>query len=362
MTNALPKGQKAVAIWIYIGIGMLLVQVILGGITRLTGSGLSITEWNVLSGKGWLPPMNDQQWQAEFVKYQQTPQYQLVNADFTLSNFKFIYFWEWFHREWAKLIAVVFVVGFVYLLARRYMRAYMIKPLLILFLLGAVQGTIGWIMVLSGLTDDMVYVKPLKLALHFVFALGLICYAWWFALALSVPASSIITNRKTRWQTWSILLILFFQLIYGALMAGHKAAAAAPTWPSINGSWWPSGIFTQAVHLVDNKITVHFMHRGLAYVLLLFTIMWTVNAWPLKNRSALVHKTIWLPASFILLQVLLGILAVKTSPYIVANHWGAFDWIAQLHQVVAMFFLLTMVWMLFMIRNKDSKSFVKAAA
>jgi len=356
MINSLSKGQKAVAVWIYIGVAMLLVQVVLGGITRLTGSGLSITEWNVLSGKGWLPPLNDQQWLTEFAKYKQTPQYQLVNADFTISNFKFIYFWEWLHREWAKLIAVVFVAGFVYLLAKKYMKQVMIRPLLILFLLGAVQGAIGWIMVLSGLTDDMVYVKPLKLALHFVFALLLICYAWWFALQLSVPATGLVHNRSARRYTWAILIVLFFQLIYGALMAGHKAAAAAPSWPTINGSWLPEHLFTPAVNVLENKISVHFIHRGFAYLLVLLTIVWTIKIRPVVSGSLLIRKTQWLPIVFIVVQAMLGILTVLASPAIVANHWVAFDWLAQLHQVVAMFYLLTMVWMLYVVRNTKLKT------
>jgi len=119
------KGQKAVAAWIYIGVGMLVVQVILGGITRLTGSGLSITEWNVITGA--LPPMNEQQWLAEFDKYRHTPQYQFLNADFTLRDFKFIFFWEWLHRNWARLISVVLVVGFVYFLLKRYLVKARIK-------------------------------------------------------------------------------------------------------------------------------------------------------------------------------------------------------------------------------------------
>ena len=352
MINSLPKGQKAVAIWIYIGVAMLIIQVILGGITRLTGSGLSITEWNVLTSKGILPPLNEQQWLAEFSKYKQTPQYQLLNADFTIHNFKFIYFWEWFHREWAKLIAVVFVIGFACLLAKKYMKPAMIKPLLILFLLGAMQGAIGWIMVKSGLTDDMVYVKPLKLALHFVFALVLICYAWWFALQLSVPKEQLVRNDSVRSYTWAILAVLFFQLIYGALMAGHKAAAAAPTWPTINNSWWPQHLFTPAVNLVENKITVHFIHRGLAYLLIILTAGFSIQAKKITIISPAFHKTKWLPAFLILLQALLGIMVVISSPSIVPNRWGIFDWLAQLHQVVAMLYLLTMVWMLFIVRSR----------
>src|SRR5436190_4553748 len=213
MMNSLSKGQKAVAIWIYTGVAMLLIQVILGGITRLTGSGLSITEWKVV--EGFLPPLNEQEWMTAFAKYKQTPQYLLLNSDFNIGDYKFIYFWEWFHREWARLISIVFVVGFIYLLIKKYLQADMIKPLLILFLLGGIQGAIGWIMVKSGLTDDMIYVKPLKLALHFVFALVLICYAWSVALGLSVPNKQLLANAPVHRLTWVILTILFFQLIYG---------------------------------------------------------------------------------------------------------------------------------------------------
>ena len=352
MMNSLPKGQKAVAIWIYIGVAMLVVQVILGGITRLTGSGLSITEWKVV--EGFLPPLNEQDWMAAFAKYRQTPQYLLLNSDFNISNYKFIYFWEWFHREWARLISIVFVAGFIYLLAKKYLQAYMIKPLLILFLLGAIQGAIGWIMVKSGLTDDMIYVKPLKLALHFVFALMLICYAWWFALELSVPRRQIANSKSVRGYTWLIIGVLFFQLIYGALMAGHKAATAAPTWPTINGSWLPQHLFTPAVNVLENKITVHFIHRGLAYILVLLTFLWTLKTIQVISASVLLKKTKWLPVLLILLQVMLGVTAVLSSPSIVANHWGLFDWLAQLHQVVGMLYLLTMVWMLYIIRNRKT--------
>ena len=352
MMNAISKGQKAVAIWLYIGVAMLLVQVVLGGITRLSGSGLSITEWKVLEGA--LPPLTDQQWLTAFAKYRQTPQFRLINADFTLSNYKFIYFWEWLHREWARLISVVFIIGFVYLLIKKYMKAEMIKPLLILFLLGAVQGAIGWIMVLSGLTDDMVYVKPLKLALHFVFALVLVCYAWWFALELSVSKRQQVSSNTLRSFTWIILTVLFFQLIYGALMAGHKAATAAPTWPTINGEWLPQHLLTPALNFVENKITVHFIHRGLAYGLLLLTLVWTIKASRVSSASNLFLKTKWLPLVLIVLQALLGIFAVITSTGIVPNHWVVFDWLAQFHQIVALLYLLTMVWMLYLIRNYKS--------
>ncbi|HXD79750.1 MAG TPA: COX15/CtaA family protein, partial [Puia sp.] len=230
----------SVAIWIYLGVIMLLVQVVLGGITRLTGSGLSITEWDVATGV--VPPLNAVQWQEEFEKYQQTPQFRLVNSGFTVSDFKFIFFWEWFHRFWARMVGVVFLVGFCWLLIRRKLRQDMIKPLIILFLLGGLQGAVGWIMVASGLQGDAIYVAPTKLALHFIFALVLVVYTFWIGLRLSVSeelrpgrAGNGQATKGLRQWTVAILAVLFFQLIYGALMAGHKAANAAPTWPDING-------------------------------------------------------------------------------------------------------------------------------
>ena len=159
--------------------------------------------------------------------------------------------------------------------------------------------------------------------------------------------------------TWIMLAVLFFQLIYGALMAGHKAAAAAPTWPTINGSWMPQQLFSPAINLVENKITVHFIHRGLAYLLVLLTVAWTIQAHRMAAAPAAFRKTKWLPVLLILLQALLGILAVITSPSIVPNHWVMFDWLAQFHQVVGMFYLLAMVWMLYIVRRRGPEASVK---
>lgn len=351
MENSGKSSHPAVALWLLIGVVMLLVQVILGGITRLTGSGLSITEWNVVTGT--IPPLNDQQWLGEFQNYQQTPQYRLLNADFNLHEFKFIFFWEWFHRFWARMVGVVFLVGLAWLLIKHKMKKEMIRPMIILFLLGAMQGAIGWIMVKSGLTGDAIYVKPARLALHFVFALALICYTFWFFLVLRIPSKEIISHNKTHHLTWSILATIFIQLIFGALMAGHKAANAAPTWPTINGYWLPVAMFdgnSFLRNLFENKIMIQFVHRLLAYLLLLLTGIWTFQVFEIKANSTLLMKSRWLPVIMIFLQILLGITALLSSPGILPNHWVGFDWFAQSHQVMGMLFLLMMIFMLFLIR------------
>ena len=342
---------RAVAIWLIIGVVMLIIQILLGGVTRLTGSGLSITEWNVVTGT--LPPMNEQKWVEEFNKYKQTPQFLILNSDFTLQDFKSIFFWEWFHRFWARLIGVVFAIPFIIFLFQKRFKEEMIKPLIILFLLGALQGAVGWIMVASGLTGDAIYVKPTRLMLHFVLALGLLCYTFWFALQLLVPNGKKIVNRSLKNFTWEIIGVLILQLAFGALMAGHKAATVAPTWPDINGTFIPAKMFSAdgLLNLIENKITIHFFHRSLAYILFILILIWTWKAVKM-NDSTLFLKTRWLPFLLVTTQVILGVFSVLTSIQIVPNHWGMFEWLAEFHQLIAMFLLLSLIWMTYLIKSK----------
>ena len=353
MTKALSgRTAKPVAIWLLIGVGMLIVQILLGGITRLTGSGLSITEWDVVTGT--LPPLNNQEWVEAFEKYKQTPQFGYLNSDFSLSNFKFIFFWEWFHRFWARLLGVVFLVPFIIFLVQRRFKPEMVRPLLILFLLGALQGAVGWIMVASGLTGNAIYVKPTRLALHFIFAIGLLCYTYWFALQLLIPREQLVPDRKIRKLTWTIIGVLVVQLVYGALMAGHKAATAAPTWPDINGYFAPPGMMKEnegLLNLIDNRMTIHFIHRGLAYILFILVILLTIRLY--KNAGSSVYRKFrsW-PLVLVILQVILGVLAVTTSLQIVPNQWGTFEWVAQLHQAVAMLLMLSLISIAFLVDKR----------
>lgn len=355
MTDQLTlRSSKPVAIWLLIGVGMIIIQILIGGITRLTGSGLSITEWNVVTGT--IPPLNHQDWLKEFEKYKQTPQFSYLNSDFTLKDFKFIFFWEWFHRFWARLIGIVFLIPFIIFIIQRRFTSSMVRPMIILFLLGALQGAVGWIMVASGLTGDAIYVKPTRLALHFIFALGLLCYTFWFALELLVPRQKFAHDNYSRRYLWIILIIFTLQLVYGALMAGHKAATIAPTWPDINGQIVPMGMMSAGnafLDLIENKITIHFIHRGLAYLLLLLVILMSIRMVKI-NGPLLFKRTRLIPLYLIILQMVLGIVAVLTSPTIIPNKWGTFEWMAQLHQLIAMFLLLSLVWLLYIVRIKRS--------
>lgn len=348
--NTANRSNKLVATWLLVGVVMTIIQFVLGGVTRLTGSGLSITEWEVITGA--LPPLSEEAWLIEFAKYKQTPQFQLLNFEFDLQNFKYIFFWEWFHRLWARIIGLVFAGGFIWFLVAKHFKKEMIKPLVILFFLGIMQGAIGWIMVASGLEGDAVYVKPTRLALHFIFALGLLSYTFWFALQLSVPKTALQISagmhqavQKAKTLNVAILALLVLQLMYGALMAGHKAAMVAPTWPTINGDYMPSNLFSDPVFLlnfIENKILVHFMHRGIAYVLLVLVIYWTVQLYRI-NGSSFFNRIKIFPLLLVVLQVLLGIASLLYARSIIPGVWGIFEWMAQIHQLVGMSLLLSLV-------------------
>lgn len=347
------RSSRPVAIWILIGVGMLMVQVLLGGITRLTGSGLSITEWKPIMGA--LPPLNQHDWNIAFEKYKQIAQFKYVNPDFTLRDFKFIFFWEWFHRLWARLIAVAFLIPFVIFLVQKRFKKDMIKPLLILFLFGALQGLVGWIMVQSGLEDsELVYVSHYKLAIHFILALGLLCYATWFALQLLIPKDQLTVSPAQRRFTFWLIGILVIQLIYGAFMAGLKAASAAATWPTINGQWIPGNIhsfgtrhFSGLSFLTDNPLVVHFIHRNLAYVVFVLTIIWWWKANKINGTKTFRNGRLF-PLLLVLLQLVLGIFTVlnATAPHL-------FLWLAIAHQFVAMLTLLSLITMIYITRSRN---------
>lgn len=335
--------KNPVAIWLLTGVGMIMIQVLLGGITRLTGSGLSITEWKPILGA--IPPMNEADWQRAFEQYKQIGQFKHLNFDFTLHDFKFIYFWEWFHRVWARVMGLVFFIGFVYFLVTRQLKKEMVGPMVLLFLLGGLQGAIGWIMVKSGLNENDLYVSHIRLAIHFVAALGLLVYVFWFALQLMVPEDERLHDQRLSRFTTIILAILVLQLFYGAFMAGLKAGSFAPTWPDMNGMIFPQGMGRMANDLTNNPLTVQFIHRGLAYLLFILLMVWWLKALKLKAPS-LFLRTRTLPIILVTIQLVLGIFTVVFSP---DKH--ALLWLGVAHQFVAMTLLLSLVWTRFLVRK-----------
>jgi len=355
--NKIHRSSKPVAVWLLAGVFMIIVQIILGGITRLTDSGLSITEWKPILGA--VPPTTEQEWIEAFNQYKGIAQYKNLHSYFTLEDFKSIYFWEWLHRLWGRAIGIVFLIPFIIFLTQKRFRKDMIQPMVILFLLGGLQGLVGWIMVQSGLNDENLYVNHIRLAIHFIVALGLLVYTFWFALKLLVPEEQRIYKPSSKKMLTIIIALLVVQLIYGAFMAGLKAASSAPTWPDINGGYFPSAIADGLFALVNNSIAVQFIHRNLAYLIFFLIVFWTIGI-AKEKRSRLFNSVKWLPLTLVCLQVILGIAAVLSSLNKLPQKWGSFEWNALLHQVVAMLLLLSLIMAFYLLTAKDSSKYSAA--
>ena len=340
------KNNRQVAIWLLIGVGMIVIQILLGGITRLTESGLSITEWKPITGA--LPPLNNAAWQIEFEKYRHTDQFKYVHQYFSLKEFKFIFFWEWFHRLWARMMGMVFLIGFIYFIIKKKFNPSMIRPMVILFLLGAMQGAIGWFMVKSGLVPEKYFVGHVELTTHFISAIILLAYTFWFALSLLPSMSEKIYNKKIGSLLMTILILLIVQLIYGGFMAGLKAASTAPTWPSINGEIIPAQINELSPwiqNIFNNKIAIHFIHRGMAYLLFIFAVVFFIKSKILIYNQ--LFKKLRISFLFLIsLQVILGICALLN-----ATNNSLFIWIGVAHQFTAIMLVMSLVALLYLVRR-----------
>lgn len=230
------KSDRAIVIWLLIGAFLVASMVIIGGITRLTQSGLSMVEWKLIMGS--VPPMNESEWQNTFEKYQQFPEYKKLNVNYTLSDFKSIFWWEYSHRLLGRIIGIIFLIPFIFFLATKKLSTPLIKKLLFVLALGAFQGFLGWFMVKSGLVNNP-HVSHYRLAAHLITALFLFAYLFNLALTIGWPS-----NTKIRIPYYSQLLkvLLAFisvQILYGAFVAGLKAGLFYPTFPTMNGVWMP---------------------------------------------------------------------------------------------------------------------------
>ncbi len=296
--------MKSVRWWLWTGVFMVLVQVMIGGITRLTGSGLSITEWDVLMGT--LPPMHAEDWQEAFELYKQFPQYELVNSEMDLQGFKSIFWWEYIHRNWARLIGLVFLFPFLYFLYRKMIPQGFTRPLLLVFLLGGVQGFFGWIMVASGLIDKP-WVSPYNLTLHLSMALLLFLYLIWLALSLRkkpVIADHPVANKGIKW----VLALVVFQIILGGFMAGTKAGLLYNSWPLMDGQFLPAKAFSGGsvfAAVLENTTSINFLHRTTGIIVFIAVILfWLQNR---RYSTELVARLEHALLGMVVLQFLLGI-------------------------------------------------------
>lgn len=300
------RANRQIAIWLYCGACCVFIQILLGGITRLTGSGLSITEWQPLLGA--IPPITTEEWQHSFNQYKEIAQFKKVNSHFGLTDYQLLFFWEWFHRNWARMIGLIFIVPFILFLAQKKISTKMMIRLVLLLLLGALQAVIGWIMVKSGLNDTSVAVDEIKLAIHFMMAILLLSYILWMAFQLSICPLSIQYTKQVKTIAGLTFFFMLGQLFYGALMAGSKAALAAPTWPDMNGYFIPPETFSPASHL----LTIQFIHRMLAYIIgIMVLILYKKTSFLKIHRATSALRNIML--MLVCLQIFLGITTLLNS-------------------------------------------------
>jgi heme a synthase len=303
--------SRPVAIWLFVVAAMVLAMVIVGGATRLTDSGLSITEWKPVTGA--VPPLSETDWQSEFARYRQIPQYSQLNAGMALSDFKAIYWWEWSHRLLGRLLGVVFFVPFVVFAVRRRLPRRLFLRLGGIFILGGLQGLVGWWMVASGLTHR-VSVAPERLMVHLGLAFALLGLLLWTALdAWSGSARQTLPSPWGRRAAWLIGLV-YLQVLLGALVAGNDAGLVYNDWPLMNGRLLPDDYVGADLWatLAHSQGAVQLHHRLVAYVLTVVAVVVGAAAWRsryLARESKLLALAV---AGAVLLQAVLGVATLMT--------------------------------------------------
>ncbi len=326
MSAATASRPRAVASWLFAVAALVFLMVVVGGITRLTESGLSIVRWEPLSGI--LPPIGDSAWAAEFAAYKQSPQYQLVNSGMSLEDFRNIYFWEYVHRLLGRIIGLAFALPLLWFAWKRAIPSGYGWKLGLILALGALQGAIGWWMVASGLVDRP-DVSHIRLAVHLLTALAIFAATLWVALDLLRLArdNAAATARMPTAAIWTLSL-LFLQYLFGAYVAGLDAGYAYSSWPRMGGEWFPADAPMLEPFLrnfADNPIMVQFVHRWLAFAVAAAAFVLAWKAWRAGHRLAAGAL-----AGAVAVQILLGIFTLLS---------GVELWIAASHQGMAVLLL-----------------------
>ncbi len=306
--------KQPVRVWLIVGIIMVFLQIFIGGVTRLTGSGLSITKWEIVTGT--IPPLNDAEWQEAFALYKATPQYSKINLGMTMPEFKFIYFWEYFHRLWARLMLFAFVLPFFYFLYKGWLTKALIRNLGVMMLFAVLAAIFGWIMVASGL-NSRPWVSAYKLAIHFSLGLSIFSTLVWIYHKTRFSTSSFLHKPLLKKRLNVLIVMAAIQIVLGALMSGMKAGLYFPTWPDMHGEYLPAVLFEWSRYTAANFIAydssgfvpalVQFLHRNTAYLLTILVVFYSFQVFRNPELPSVLRRS-WQLLLFVLIaQVLLGI-------------------------------------------------------
>ena len=328
MSNPAIANTRPVAYWLLTLCALVFAMVVLGGVTRLTGSGLSMVNWEPLMGI--VPPLSSDAWQRSFEQYQLFPEYQKLNSQISLADYKSIFWFEYSHRLLGRSIGIVFLLPFIYFLIKGNIRAQLVPKLLTMFVFGGLQGLLGWYMVKSGLVNNP-HVSQYRLSAHLLLAFLIYAYMLWVALGLLLPRPMPRVTAKDRRLTiftWAVLVLIVITITSGGFVAGLKAGHVSDTFPLMYGSWVPEQIYTRAditANVFEDPITVQFNHRVIAVTTFLFVIVLCVGGLrkprPIYTRPGFV--ALFISASA---QVGLGISTIITHVPItlaVAHQAGA---------------------------------------
>ena len=336
--------QKQITNWLLSACLIIFLMVIIGGITRLTLSGLSMVEWHPISGV--IPPLTESAWAEEFGKYQDFSEYKKLNQSMTLSQFKCIFFWEYIHRLIGRLLGLFFIIPFAYFFIKKKLNPPLVKKLLVMFVFGGIQGLYGWYMVKSGLVDNP-HVSHYRLAGHLVLAFGLMAYILWTALDINRERFTKGTNYNKEHLRpvlhWIITLIML-QIIYGAFTAGLKAGYGWNTFPKMAGLWIPGGLLPMSpwyLNVLEHNFTVQFIHRMLGWGLCMLILgFWRyTRGFDITPQQDFAITTLM---NVVIIQFLLGMLTLI---------WGVPVWLGVLHQAGAFVLLVSWVYSYFLINN-----------
>ena len=325
--------------WLIISLILVFLIIIIGGLTRLTNSGLSITKWELIAGI--LPPLNNNSWENYFNQYKLIPQYKLLNFDMSLKEFKVIFYWEYFHRIIARLIGIFFIIPLIlFYLSKKIRNEYMHISYLI-FILIIFQGFIGWFMVKSGLVND-VTVSHYRLAIHLSTAFVIILTIFW--LLKNVKSNEIKSFFSFRYRNLPFqffILIIFIQIIMGAFVSGLNAGEIYQTWPTMGNSFLPNDLLLDSLQNFfdfSNHSLVQFYHRNLAYVITLYTFFLALYIY--KKKMYLLYNSFKILILFIFVQVILGILTLIS---------GLNIYLASLHQITSVLLILSALNLYFLV-------------
>lgn len=337
--------NKKIIIWLYCIAIMVFSMVLIGGITRLTDSGLSIVDWKPIVGA--IPPMNELEWETAFNKYKAFPEFKIQNNNMDLEGFKSIFFWEWFHRLFGRLIGLVFLVPYIFFKFKKAISTQLNKKLILLFVLGGLQGLMGWYMVMSGLVNKP-DVSHYRLAAHLSLAFLIIGGTLWTVLGIKYPKRVWVKTKKIRKLLLIFFVVLCVQIIYGAFVAGLDAGLTHNTFPKMGRSWIPLDVTNSINHFLsvfENAVVVQFIHRVIAWILLLLGI--TIG-FKLRSVNDLKQKkSLQLMLSILAVQFMLGVATLLS--YVSVS-------IASIHQIGACLLLLLCVRSMFFTFTDNSQT------